>query len=36
MSHFLGTALKKLQDTVFEERDFGKFCDIVEMYFLII
>lgn len=36
MSHFLGTALKELQDIVFEEREFGSSCDIVELHFLII
>lgn len=35
MSHSQGTALKDLQDIEFEEREFGKFCDIVELYFLI-
>lgn len=35
MSHSLGTALKELQDTEFEERESGKSCDIVELYFLI-
>lgn len=36
MSHFLGTALKELQDIVFKEREFGSSCDIVELHFLII
>lgn len=36
MSHFLGTVLKGLQDVVFEEIEFGKSCDIMELHFLII
>lgn len=35
MSHFLGRALKELQDIVFEEREFGKSCHSVELLLLI-
>lgn len=36
MSHFLGTALKELQDLVSEKREFRKSCESVDLHLLII